>query len=455
MDYLPLFLSLRQRPCLVVGGGDVALRKLRWLVETDADVTLVAPSITDEVRAYATAHGVSCIERAFRADDVGGRMLVIAATDESDVNRAVYDECARRNIFVNTVDDQALCTAIFPAIIDRDPVIVAVSTGGASPTLARRIRAWIEMALPMQLGELARFSARIRDRVRRRFSRMGDRRRFWDDLIDGPAANLVYEGRSEAAEAHVDALLARSEPTREGFVSLVGGGPGDPELLTIRALRSMQQADVVLHDSLVSEGVLALCRRDAKLVDVGKRGGGVSTRQEAIDELMIEHARRGERVVRLKGGDPFIFGRGGEEVEALIDARIAFEVIPGITAASGCATYAGIPLTHRDWAQSVRFVTGHLKDGTVNLDWPELARPDQTLVIYMGLSGVQHICDNLIANGMDPDMPAAVVARGTMPDQRVVRAPLQRLPAAVADASLSRPTTIIIGRVVAFSDSGP
>jgi uroporphyrin-III C-methyltransferase / precorrin-2 dehydrogenase / sirohydrochlorin ferrochelatase len=450
MDYLPLFVSLKDRPCLVVGGGDVALRKLRWLVETGGCVTLIATALTDEVREFAAANRVRIEERPFRNDDVTDQVLVIAATDDEGINRAVYAQCSRRNILVNTVDDQALCTAIFPAIIDRDPVIVAVSTGGASPSLARRIRGWIEAALPTRLGEFARLSGRVRDRVRARFENLGDRRRFWDDLIDGPVANLVYSGRDDEAESNIDALLAAAEPRREGLVSLVGGGPGDPELLTIRALRCMQQADVVLHDSLISNDVLALCRRDAKLIDVGKRGGGVSTRQEAINELMIERARHGERVVRLKGGDPFIFGRGGEEVESLIGAGIAFEVIPGITAASGCSTYAGIPLTHRDWAQSVRFVTGHLKDGTVNLDWPELARPEQTLVIYMGLSGVRFICENLIANGMDPETPAAVVAKGTMPDQRVVRAPLHALPEAVSGAHLTRPTTIIIGRVVDF-----
>jgi uroporphyrin-III C-methyltransferase / precorrin-2 dehydrogenase / sirohydrochlorin ferrochelatase len=451
MDYLPLFLALKGRPCLVVGGGEVALRKLRWLVETGANTTLVAPALSDEVESYTAAHGVHVIRRDFVPADIVEPVLVIAATDDEAVNRAVFDVCSRRNILVNTVDNQALCTAIFPAIIDRDPVIVAVSTGGAAPSLARRIRGWIEAALPARLGEFARFSREIRPKVSARYARMTERRQFWDALIDGPVAERIYQGARAEAEREVDALLAARSPDRPGFVSLVGGGPGDPELLTIRALRCMQQADVVLHDSLISPGVLALCRRDAQLIDVGKRGGGVSTRQEAIHALMVEHARDGRRVVRLKGGDPFIFGRGGEEVEALLAAGIAFEVIPGITAASGCATYAGIPLTHRDWAQSVRFVTGHLKAGTVNLDWPELARDDQTLVIYMGLSGVRAICDNLIANGMDADMPAAVIAKGTMPDQRVVKSRLADLPDAVADAELERPTMIIIGRVVAFT----
>jgi uroporphyrin-III C-methyltransferase / precorrin-2 dehydrogenase / sirohydrochlorin ferrochelatase len=451
MEYLPLFLSVKGRPCLVVGGGDIALRKLRWLVRTGADVRLVAPELTHEVEEYASANGVHVQRRPFDPDDVSDQLLVIAATDDEQVNRAVYEQCARRQILVNTVDNQALCSAIFPAIIDRDPVIVAVSTGGASPSLARRIRGWIELVLPARLGEFARFSGHIRHRIKARFANVGERRRFWDDLIDGPVASRVHAGDLEGAERALDALLAAAEQHRAGLVSIVGGGPGDPELLTVRALRCMQQADIVLYDSLISSGVLELCRRDATLVDVGKRAGGISTRQEAINTLMIEHARRGERVVRLKGGDPFIFGRGGEEVEALLQAGVAFEVVPGITAASGCATYAGIPLTHRDWAQSVRFITGHLKDGTVNLDWPELARPDQTLVIYMGLSGVQHIADNLIANGMDPSMPAAVIASGTMPHQRVVTAPLQQLAEVVRNARLSRPTTIIIGRVVDFA----
>ncbi len=451
MDYLPLYLSLRGRRCLVVGGGEIALRKLQWLVEADAQVRMVAPDFSPEVQDYATEHGVELVERHYQDGDVQGCMLVIAATDQDAVNRAVFEACEQHNIFVNTVDDQALCTAIFPAIIRRDPVLISVSTGGASPTLARLIRGWIETALPAGLGQLAEFSGRLRDKVRQRFASMGERRQFWEDLAAGPIAQLVYEGREAEAEAQVDTLLASGEFPPLGFVSLVGAGPGDPELLTIRALRCLQQADIVFYDSLVSGGVLELVRRDAIKVNVGKRAGrGSSSRQDDINALLLEHARANERVVRLKGGDPMIFGRAGEEMEALVQADIPFEIIPGVTAALGCAAYAGIPLTHRDWAQSVRFLTARLQDGAVNLAGIRPDAEDETLVIYMGLRSAQPLCQQLIAQGATPELPAAAVVNGTLASQQVIRGTLSTLPALIDEAKPEGPGTLIIGHVVNF-----
>jgi uroporphyrin-III C-methyltransferase/precorrin-2 dehydrogenase/sirohydrochlorin ferrochelatase len=326
-------------------------------------------------------------------------------------------------------------------------VLVAVSTDGRSPTLAAIVRGWIEAALPARLGALAEFLFRHRDAVKARIAGLPARRAFWRGVVEGPVAESIYRGRDAEAEQRLDEALAATAPAT-ALVSLVGAGPGDPELLTLRALRCLQQADVVFYDNLVSPSVLALARRDARRVYVGKRAGLPETRQAAINELLRTEAKQGRRVVRLKGGDPFIFGRGGEEIASLADDGIAHEVIPGITAALGCAAYAGIPLTHRDCAQSVRFVTGHRQGDVVNLDWPELARPGQTLVIYMGLDGIEEIARRLVEHGSDPQTPLALVSRGTLPDQQVIVTTLAGLPAALADHDVHGPTTTIVGEVV-------
>ncbi|MDE0054669.1 MAG: siroheme synthase CysG [Gammaproteobacteria bacterium] len=446
MNRLPLFLDLIHQPCLVIGGGDVAARKIGSLVDVGARVTVVAPMIGDTVAELAERHGLEVVLREFEPSDVRGRLLVIAATDDAGVNRAAFTACRERRVLINTVDDAALSTAIFPSIVDRGPVTVAVSTGGASPTLARRIREQVETLLPATTGRLAEFLRQRRARVREAVPEIGARRRLWDDVLDGNVPAHIAGGDEKTADAELERLVAGGAP--EGFVSLVGAGPGDPDLLTLKALRTLQRADVVYYDNLVSAAVLELCRRDAKRVYVGKRRAFAGTRQADINALLLADAQQGLRVARLKGGDPFIFGRGGEEIETLRRHGIGFEVIPGITAALGCAAYAGIPLTHRDWAQSVRFVTGHLRDDVVNLDWPELAKPDQTLVVYMGLAGLRQLSARLIEHGMDPETPSAMVSRGTMEDQAVVTAPISRLARAVEAADLPGPTTTIIGRVV-------
>jgi len=449
MDYLPLFVRVAGARCVLVGGGEVAHRRLTTLLSAGARVTVIAPTAIDEVRTLCVGD-VELVERRFEPNDVVGAMLVVAATDDEAVNRDVHAAAIRNGVLINTVDEGALSTAIFPSIIDRDPVIVAVSTGGRSPTLARRVRTWIEARLPTGYANAAAVLGRWRTRVGDRIDDVGSRRRFWDAILDDPSARPIYEGDAARADTYIAERLAHWNAGSTGFVSLVGAGPGDPALLTLKALQCLERADVVFYDNLVSKDVLDLARRDARRVYVGKRRAFHAVRQESINVLLVDAAKAGEHVVRLKGGDPFIFGRGGEEIETLAQHGIAFEVVPGITAALGCASYAHIPLTHRDWAQSVRFVTGNLTGDRVNLDWPELAKPDQTLVIYMGLRGLPEICRELVAHGMDPQTPAALIARGTLPDQRVMVAPLAELAEVVRDADPHGPTTVIVGRVVSL-----
>ena len=446
---LPLFLQLADQPCLVVGAGTVAVRKIDALLRAGADVTVVAPTLCPAAESLAASGSVRMQRREFREADVPGQLLVVAATGRPRVNRQVFQACRAGGVLVNTVDDAALCSATFPAVVARGSVAVAVSTGGASPALARHIRERIEAVLPAGTGRLAEFLRRHRRAFNAKLADAGARRRFWDAALDGPVPDLIEAG-DEAAAMRVLERQAQGAPAAAGLVSLVGAGPGDPDLLTIKALRALQRADVVYYDNLVSAAVLERCRRDARRVYVGKRRAFGGTRQAEINQLLLAGARKGLRVARLKGGDPFLFGRGGEEVETLGEHGVDFEVIPGVTAALGCAAYAGIPLTHRDWAQSVRFVTGHLQGGELNLDWPELAKPGQTLVVYMGLAGLSRMAAQLMQHGVDADMPVATVSRGTLPEQAVVVAPLANIAEAVERAGVPAPTTTIIGRVVSL-----
>ena len=366
MDTLPLFLHLGDQRCVVVGGGAVAARKVELLARTGARITVVAPDIAPAITTLAEGGAIAVERRRFEDDDVRGALLVVAATGDRQVNRAVHAVCRARGVLINTVDDPALCTASFPSIVDRGPVTVAVSTGGMAPAFARHLRERLEAFLPAGLGRLATFLGGRRANINRGVSDSRARRRLWDRVLDGPIPGLVEAGAEDDALAVLERLV-RDPGEVAGFVSLVGAGPGDPDLLTIKALRVLQRADLVYYDNLVSEGVLDRCRRDAERIYVGKRRAYRGRRQAEINELLVASARDGHRVVRLKGGDPFVFGRGGEEIETLRDQGVPFEVVPGITAALGCAAYAGIPLTHRDWAQSVRFVTGHMSGGEVNL----------------------------------------------------------------------------------------
>lgn len=454
MDYFPVFLDLKNRVCLLVGGGDVATRKGRLLSKAGARLRVVAPNISAELRELVAHNDGELCVREYQSSDLNDCVIAIAATDSESLNEKVSADAQARYLPVNVVDSPALCTYITPAIIDRSPLVIAISSGGESPVLARLIRAKLETLIPAGYGHLAQMASRWRDRVKARFADGDSRRRFWEKILQGPAAELVLNGQETAAENIIATEIALENKTiTQGEVYLVGGGPGDPELLTLRALRLIQQADVVLYDRLVSDGVMELVRRDAERIYVGKRRAEHTMQQENINQLLVDLAKQGKRVLRLKGGDPFIFGRGGEEIELLAQNNIPFQVVPGITAASGCSAYAGIPLTHRDYAQSVRFVTGHLKSDSTNLQWPELANPTQTLVFYMGLVGLKEICESLIGHGRSPQTPVALIEKGTTQEQRVLIADLSSIADVVAVNDVHAPTLFIVGEVVKLHDS--
>ncbi len=455
MDFLPIFLQLRDRDCLVVGGGEVAARKIGLIRRAGGRVTVIAPELCTDL-AELTSRG-EILHRAgeFRPADVDAFAIVVAATGDAAVNTAVSAAAHARNIPVNVVDAPGLCSFIFPSIVDRSPVLVAVSSGGTSPVLARQLRARLETMIPAGYGRLAEMLGRFRTRVGRSLGSSMERRRFWERILQGPASELVLSGREREAEELIERELVAGTDAglTHGEVYLIGAGPGDPDLLTFRALRLMQQADVVLYDRLVSPEILDLVRREAERVYVGKRRDYHALRQEEINRILVEHARQGRKVVRLKGGDPFIFGRGGEEIASLAGEGIPFQVVPGITAANGCAAYAGIPLTHRDYAQSVAFVTGHSRDNGAAFDWNGLIQPQQTLVIYMGLARLDAICRELVAHGMSPAMPAALIEQGTTRNQRVIAATLESLPQLVAMNDVHAPTLLIVGEVVRLHQS--
>ncbi|MFF5865423.1 siroheme synthase CysG [Pseudomonas sp. NPDC012596] len=448
MDYLPLFHKLQGGRVLVVGGGEIALRKARLLADAGAALRVVAPEVDGQLAALAREGGGEVLVRGYQAADLVGCRLVIAATDDPGLNAQVSADAQARNLPVNVVDAPALCTVIFPAIVDRSPLVVAVSSGGDAPVLARLIRAKLEAWIPSAYGELAGLAARFRHKVKALYPDVNQRRGFWENVFQGPIAERQLAGQGAEAERLLQAMVDGAPVQQGGEVYLVGAGPGDPDLLTFRALRLMQQADVVLYDRLVAPAIIEMCRRDAERIYVGKRRADHAVPQDQINRLLVDLAKQGKRVLRLKGGDPFIFGRGGEEIEELAEQGIPFQVVPGITAASGCSAYGGIPLTHRDYAQSVRFVTGHLKDGTSNLPWNDLVAPAQTLVFYMGLVGLPTICAELIRHGRAASTPAALVQQGTTRNQRVFTGTLADLPALVAQHEVHAPTLVIVGEVV-------
>ena len=448
MDFLPIFLDIREQPCLVVGGGEVAARKCAQLLRAGARVTVLAPTLSAAFDADLAAARIAHRPTSFEPRDLEGFTIAIAATDDQAVNSAVAAAARSRSIPVNVVDQPALCSFIMPSIIERAPLIVAVSSGGASPVLARLLRARLESLIPAGYGRLAALAASFRGPVKARFN-PPERRRFWEWTLQGPIGELVLSGREDEARGALQRAL--DDPRLAftgGEVALIGAGPGDPDLLTFRALRLMQQADVVVYDRLVSRPILDLVRLEAERIYAGKERAKHALPQEDINHLLVRLARQGKRVVRLKGGDPFIFGRGGEEIDTLAAEGIPFQVVPGITAAAGCAAYAGIPLTHRDYSQSVVFVTGHLQDGSMNLNWPALAQPRQTVVFYMGLLGIDILCRQLTDHGLPESTPAALVQQGTTPQQRVLTGTLATLPGIVQKSDVKAPTLIIVGEVV-------
>jgi uroporphyrin-III C-methyltransferase/precorrin-2 dehydrogenase/sirohydrochlorin ferrochelatase len=459
VNYFPVFFDLAGQKVLIVGGGEVALRKISLLERTGASITVVAPVMAPELAARAAAGQLTLALREFAAEDLDGARLVIVATSRRAVNRWIANLSESRNIPVNVVDDREASRFIVPAIIDRDPVMVAISTGGTSPVLARRLRERLEAMIPRRIGELASWLRALRAGTRLKLRDTDVRRRFFEAVVDGPAAQRFIAGDRQGALRVAQQLLATTSTAAPavGEVTLVGAGPGDPELLTLKALRALQDADVILHDRLVPAAVLDLARRDAARICVGKAPGQIGSTQDEINALLIEHASQGKRVVRLKGGDPFIFGRGGEELQALAAARINFSVIPGITAATGCAAYAGIPLTHRDHAHSVTFVAGHAQghgnEPSQEPDWRALAQPRSTAVFYMGLARLEHIVAKLLEHGAAPTCPAGIIAQGTTPDQRVITATLATIAGTSAAANLESPALLIVGEVVALQST--
>ena len=449
MQYFPIFTKLDNKPVLIVGGGEVALRKATAMLKASAKLTLIAPEFCTQLESLAQAQEITLIRAEFNAEQLKGFMLVIAATDSETVNAQVQTAADEQNIFVNVVDDQPKCSFIFPSIVDRSPVTIAISSAGTAPVLARRLREKLETLIPQHIGPLANLVGRFRSQVKQRFSHFADRRQFWEQVFDSNVVSEVQKGNEEQAYTQLQQML-NDTPAPKGEVYVIGAGPGDPELLTLKALQLMQQADVVVYDYLVSDEIMELVRRDADLICVGKRAGDHSVPQERTNEILVELAQQGKKVCRIKGGDPFIYGRGGEEVQVLAEHGVSYQIVPGITAAAGCSAYAGIPLTHRDHAQSIQFVTGHCKKDGQELDWQSLAKPNQTLAIYMGVMKSPDIKAQLIDHGRSPTTPVAIVENGTRKEQRVVTGTLAQLDELVTQHNIQSPALLIVGEVASL-----
>jgi len=454
MELLPLFLDIRGRRCVIVGGGEIARRKASLLVRAGASLHVVATTVSESLQQLCSENGGTVAAKDFEDDDLDGATLVIAATNDAVLNERVSVVAKSAGIPVNVVDQPSLCSFIMPSIVDRSPIVVAISSGGTSPVLTRKLKELNETMIPARIDSLAKLLGSYRGRVKEEIADFSARLRFWEAILDSEIPELVYNGQDAKAEAALNEYL-NSPQDRDGAgeVYLVGAGPGDPDLLTLRALRLMHKADVVLYDRLVSPEILLKLRPDAEKIYVGKQAANHSVPQETINEMLVRLAQDGKKVLRLKGGDPFIFGRGGEELESLTEAGIAFQIVPGITAASGCASYAGIPLTHRDYSQSVRFLTGHTKDGSVPLEWEILVKEQQTLVFYMGLSGLPDITKELLAHGMAATTPAAIVQQGTRQTQRVLVSTIEAISDLAVEQEIQAPTIIIIGEVVKLQKS--
>ena len=450
MQYVPFFLELKGKQGLVVGGGDIAARKARRLLDGGMKLKVVAPDISEAMRELGQHSSCTIEQRPFADDDIKGMDIIVSATNRREVNRCVAELAKAQGSWVNIADDADEANLLFPSLVNRDPIQIAISAGGTSPSLSRLLRSYLEGFIPKGYTDLAELLARYRARVKEKYQTLDQRRSFWDTVLRGRIADAVFAGRHQEADARFLALLNDEQNTEEqiGEIYLVGAGPGDPDLLTIKALRLMQQADVVVYDRLVSDSIHQLLRPGIEKIYAGKQPTHHAMSQAQINQLLVELARQGKKVLRLKGGDPFVFGRGGEEIETLLEQAIPFQIVPGITAALGCAAYSGIPLTHREYAQSCIFVTGHRKDGTVNLNWQLLTQANQTLIFYMGLLGLEHICTSLTEHGMPPDTPIALVMHGTMADQKVIVSDLSNIVTAVQNAEITPPTLLIVGKVV-------
>lgn len=450
MEFLPLFFDLKRKPCLLIGGGAIATRKARLLQKAQAKIFVLSPDVDSELLEIVKDSGGAYYAEQYDVAYLDEKVLVISATNDNVLNERVAEDCHARKLPVNVVDNPAVCSVIMPAIIDRSPLIIGVTSGGESPVLARRLRTELESNIPAAYGDLAKMASDFRQQVKDNFPADVDRRRFWETVLNGDIAENVLSGNSVLARERLQEKIDAKDVESHGEVYLVGAGPGDPDLLTFKALRLMQKSEVVLYDRLVSGPILDMVRRDADRIYVGKKRDEHAVPQQEINQLLLEYAQKGKRVLRLKGGDPFIFGRGGEEIDLLAEHNIPFQVVPGITAASGCASYSGIPLTHRDFSQSVRFITGHLKTGEADYPWEEFVNDKQTLVFYMGLKGLPKICENLIKHGKKPTTPAALIEKGTLPTQRVHISNLEDLASSIEGKGIHAPTLLIIGDVVSL-----
>jgi uroporphyrin-III C-methyltransferase/precorrin-2 dehydrogenase/sirohydrochlorin ferrochelatase len=456
MDHLPVFLDVKGKRTLIVGNGVSAARKADLLLRAGSDLTVVAPQLGEELSNLAETYAFSHQSTELVADDLKGCLIVFGCSSEDPVNQHLRALAASAGIPVNVSDKTEDCDFIMPAVVDRTPLLIAISSGGTSPLLVRMLKARFETTIPAAYGRLAGFAGGYRDRIKELIPNLTRRRRFWEAMVSGPVAEHIFSSQLTQAESLMEsqlreAAVAGDQPPR-GEVYLVGTGPGDPDLLTFRALRLMQQADVVLYDRLIGDGILNLVRRDAERIYVGKLKNNHTVSQEEIGRMLIELAQKGKRVLRLKGGDPFVFGRGGEEIEALSEHGITFQVVPGVTAANGCAAYAGIPLTHRDHAQACVFVTGHEKNGELNLNWKSLIQPRQTVVLYMGLSSLEAITSGFLDHGAPPSTPAAVIENGTRAGQRVITGTLESLMDKTSEAGVKSPALIIVGSVVSLRE---
>ncbi len=454
MSYLPLFIDTAGKKCLIIGGGKVASRKLIPILKSNMSVVMISPKIIDEILNNSKDNkNFVHISRKFEKNDISDQFLVVAATNDKNTNLQIAKLAKKNNILVNMAEDSLSGNTLIPSVVDRDPIKIAISSGAASPILTRLIKTKLETVIPYSFSKLAEIMMDYRNKVKETFSNISDRRNFWETFLDGPVSEMVLSGHIDKAKKSLERSLEEGKILHKtGEVYLVGAGPGDPELLSFKALRLMQKADVVIYDRLVSEPIMKLIRQDAEKIYAGKQRADHAMPQENINQLLSRLAIEGKKVLRLKGGDPFIFGRGGEEIESLINDDIPFQIVPGITAASGCASYAGIPLTHRDHSQACIFVTGHLKDGTVNLNWKMLAHDKQTLIFYMGMHGSKIICEELIKNGLKKTTPAALIVKGTTINQEVLIGDLENMPEIITKNKIVPPTLLIIGDVVKLHD---
>ena len=447
MKRFPLFVNLDKLPVLVVGGGEIAERKINLIIKANANVEVLARKFTPNVEQIISKKKLKKIKKSLDISTLSSNYsLIIAATDNKQINKKLFNFAKKNNILINVVDQPELCTCTFGSIVERGDLVIAISTGGSAPVFARNLREKFETLLPQSTKQLIDFSSTIREKVIRSFSQFNKRRIFWELFFDAFATkkNITKSNLTKLSNQLIKSLRNKNS----GEVFLVGAGPGDPELLTLRSLHLIQKADVCIYDNLVSKDILELVRRDAQMIYAGKLRNNHTIEQKEINKLLVNYAKKGLRVLRLKGGDPFMFGRGGEEISELMAKKIKFQVVPGITAATGVAAYAGIPLTHRDYSQSCIFITGHEKNGELNINWNNLINENQTIVIYMGLNSLPSIVQNLIDYGMRKNMPIAVVQEGTTENQKVVVSTISRVNAKILKTDIQSPAIIIIGEVV-------